>query len=184
MTARRPARRRGGFTLVESIAAIVVLGALGSIASFLIVDSVDGYVAAAGAAQLHAELSVALDRAAREIRRIGPDPAAAGPAPDIEGVTSTSISWNDAEGDDCELALSGSTVLLRVDGGAPAVLLADVTAFAVTVYDGNDAPLGPELSGAGCDAIRRVRLEATLERENVTQALRAKVFIRSMMSGA
>ena len=51
-----PCRRHRGFTLIESMATVSVLGILGSIASFMILNSVSGYTEAATAAQLHADM--------------------------------------------------------------------------------------------------------------------------------
>jgi prepilin-type N-terminal cleavage/methylation domain-containing protein len=179
---RRRRTTRRGFTLIESIAAIVVLGTLGSIASFLIVGAVDGFVEASNAAQLHAELSIGLDRAVREMRRIEPAPGGNG-ASRVDSVTATSIGWSDSDGDAYALSLAGTEVTIAVDGGAAAVLLSDVAAFTVTASDEDDSPLTPPCSGAGCSAVRRVRLEATLQRNGVTHTLRAKVFLRGSMAG-
>ena len=61
---------RRAFTLIESMAAVVVLGSLAGVSSLLIFNAVDGYTEAATAAQLHVEASIALDRAIREIRKL------------------------------------------------------------------------------------------------------------------
>ncbi|MCI0631635.1 MAG: type II secretion system GspH family protein, partial [Phycisphaerales bacterium] len=57
----RPARRLG-FTLVEVLATIAIIGAIGSVASLTLLSALDGYVDAATQAQLHSELSIAVDR--------------------------------------------------------------------------------------------------------------------------
>ena len=180
-------RRRGGFTLIEAMATITVLSILGSMASFLIVDAVDGYVEAATSSQLHAELAIALDRLTREIRKIDNDETAGPTDPDIDSVTQAgtedAMTWTDSDGDAYSLSKTGSNLMLAVDGEAAAVLLSDVTAFAISVYNrDNDAVVG-DISGTDCDPIRRVLLDVTLSRQNVTESLRSKVFIRSTMSG-
>ena len=89
---------RSGFTLMESIATIVILAILGSIASFLVVDAVDGYVSASGSAQLHAEASLAMDRIMRELRKIELDPDHVPPpdvAPHIDAVPANSSTWDE-----------------------------------------------------------------------------------------
>ena len=168
------------------MATVAVLATLGSIASFLILDSVDGYTEAATSAQLHAELSIAMDRATREVRKIEPDSGASGVAPNITDVNAAdnNIQWTDSDSDAYSLYQSGSDLMLEVDGGGAAVLMSDVTVFTVLTYDEDDAALVAPLSGAACDDIRRVALNVTVQRNGVTESLRTRVFIRSMMSGA
>ncbi len=180
-------RRRGGFTLIEAIATITVLAILGSMASFLVLNAVDGYVGAATSSQLHAELAIALDRLTREIRKIDND-ATAGPTdPDIDSVTQAgtedAMTWTDSDGDAYSLSKTGSNLMLAVEGQAAAVLLSDVTAFAISVYDRDNGVIVGDIAGTFCDPIRRVLLDVSLSRHNVTESLRSKVFIRSTMSG-
>ncbi len=182
-------RRRGGFTLIEAMATITVLSILGSMASFLIVDAVDGYVDAVTSAQLHAELAIALDRLTREIRKIDNDETAGPTDPDIDTVTQAgtedAMTWTDSLDRTYSLSKTGSNLMLAVESGAPAVLLSDVTAFAISIYDQDNTQIVGD-KGAGdpdLDLIRRVLLDVTLTRHNVTESLRSKVFIRSTMSG-
>jgi prepilin-type N-terminal cleavage/methylation domain-containing protein len=171
---------RGGFTLVESVATIIVLSVLGSAASFLIVNTAEQFTEAADTAQLHAEASAAMERITGELRNIDYDDSATGDAPDISAVTATSIAWND----DWSLALSGDQVLLTEDGGAAAALLDDVSAFTVQTYDESNAALGASLTGDACDPIRRIAITLTVTRNGQSATLRSRVFIRSLMSGA
>ena len=180
--------RRRGFTLIESMATVVVLGVLGSAASFLIIDAVDGYTDAATRAQLHAEMSIALDRAMREIRKIELDSDAVGEvAPNITSISATSIQWEDAAADQYELLKSGSELQLKVDGVGPATLMTDVTGLTITGYDdGGPLPADPDtvVASCPCGTIRRIAVDVTAERGGISESLRFKVFIRSTMSGA
>ncbi|MHC4429359.1 MAG: pilus assembly FimT family protein [Planctomycetota bacterium] len=108
---------RRGFTLMESMATVAVLAIMGSITSFLILDAVDGYTDASTSAQLHAELSIALDRAMREVRMIELDTYATGIAPNIDDVTPTTIIWTDSDVDSYLLQLSDSDLVLQIDSG-------------------------------------------------------------------
>jgi prepilin-type N-terminal cleavage/methylation domain-containing protein len=180
------AGRRRGFTLIESMATVVVIATLGSIVSLLILGAVDGYSDAAHSAQLHAELSMALDRATREIGGVELDTAAAGVAPNITSISiaGDDLQWADSDSDPYRLVRAGSDLMLQVDGGGAAVLLGDVTSFSVQTYDQDNSPLANPLSGAACDDIRRVALDVTVQRNDATERLRTKVFIRSTMVGA
>lgn len=171
---RRPVRR--AFTLVELIATMAILAALGSVISVIVSTSVNGYTRASTNAQLHSELSIALDRIDQMLRFI--PPSAAGD-PDISSVTATSITWST----NWALTLSGTQLLLSEAGGPSSILLKDVSAFSVTAYDQSNTALAASLSGGACDSIRRIRVSITLTRSGVSETLRTKVFIRSMMSG-
>jgi len=178
--------RRGyrGFTLVELIASMVVLAIVGGVSSSILLHSADGYLAASTTSQLHHELSVAMDRLARELRRIDRDPAAATIAPHIDAVTATSMAWRDADGDALSLDLMGDVLWFAAAGGPPRVLLRDVAAFAIRTYDEDSGLLPSSLSADACDAIRRVEVSITLARSGGSEMLTARVFIRSTMSGA
>ncbi len=184
MCAPQSRRRRRGFTLVESMATIAVLGILGSTASYLVVDSVDGYMDAATTAQLHAEMSIAMDRAMREIRKIELDGAAAGVAPNITSMTLDWLQWEDAAANSYQLRLSGSELQLEVASGGLSTLLTDVTDLEISIFDEGNTDIGPGCAGAGCDPVRRIVVDVTTQRNGVTESLRFKVFIRSTMSGA
>ncbi len=173
-----------GFTLVEALATIVILGIVGTIGSSILLTASDGYLKASTSAQLHTELSIALDRIVRELRKIELDAGAGGIAPDIDTVTATTIEWTDTDDDAYELSLSGTDLELGVDGSATAVLLTDVTAFSVDTYDEDDSALSASLSGAACDPIRRIEISITLQRYGVSETLSTKVYLRATLAGA
>ena len=66
-------RRAGGFTLVEMIAALSIVGLISSASSMLIYNSVRSYRDASARAALHSEASTALDRAFRLLSSISRD---------------------------------------------------------------------------------------------------------------
>jgi len=173
-----------GFTLVELIATIVVLAVIGGATSSIILHNADGYLQASATSQLHHELSIGMDRIARELRRIDLDDSAAGIAPNIDAVSDTSLQWRDADDDAYELALAGDELRLGVKGGPARVLLDDVTGFSIQTFDENNAALPPTLSGIACDAIRRIGLSITLARHGVSETLTARVFMRSTSTGS
>jgi len=176
----RRARRRCGFTLVEMVATIAVMAALGTVASTTVLSALNSYLSASTRAQLHTEISMAVDRIVREIQNTQLDTSAGGVAPDVESVSAAAITWND----DYSLTLSGGQILFAENGAAAAPLLSNVTSFGVQTYNESNTALGASLSGAGCDAIRRVRISITMQRNGVTETLRTKVFLRCTMEGA
>ena len=174
------ASRRRGFTLVEMVATIAVMAALGTVASTTVLSALNSYLSASTRAQLHTEISMAMDRIVRELQNTQLDTSVSGVAPDIESVSASAITWND----DYSLTLSGGQVFFAENGAAAAPLLSDVTSFGVRAYDESNATLGASLSGSGCDPIRRVRITITMQRSGITETMRTKVFLRCTMEGA
>lgn len=175
-----PAGARHGFTLVEVIATIVILAVIGSMASRTILAAMDGYVRASTQAQLHSELSIALERIERELRKIPIKSNYGSLAPNISSVSATAMTWNG----NCSLSLSGSQLSLVENGGPAAILLSDVTSFSIQTYNESNASLGASLSGAGCDPIRRIAVQITVQRAGIAETLRSKIYLRCTMEGA
>jgi prepilin-type N-terminal cleavage/methylation domain-containing protein len=176
-----PTRARRGFTLVEAIAAMAVIGLLGSLSAALLFRAGESYRTAAVGAQLHAELAAALDAAERTIRSIPANPGGAGP--DIVQVTPTLITWNGSQGTG-RLELSADQVLLSTDGEPAAPILTDASALDIRCFDEAGSALAANLSGAAAEPVRRVEVTITVQRAGITETLRTRVFIRSMASGA
>ena len=181
MRGRPRIKRRRGFTLIEALATIVILAALGSVASTVLLSSADGYFDASTRSQLHSEISMALDRAVRELRKIKLDSSAPGIAPDINIYASIGLLWHTPRS---LLVGFGGILYLQIDGGPLTVLLHDVTGFTVTAYDQSNNVIAAPQFNAGCDPIRRLELEVTVTRYGVSETLRTKVFLRSTMDGA
>ena len=137
------------------MATIVVLGVLGSTSSYLILDSVDDYTDAATSAQLHVELSIALDRAMREVRKIERDSSAGGIAPDITNMTATLLQWEDSSANAYQLGKVGSELQLEVAGGGMSTLLTDVTSLSISIFDESNVDIGPTCTGVTCDPVTR-----------------------------
>lgn len=65
--------KQNGFTLIEMVIAITILGIVGGISSLIIGRTVDGYDATARRAKLHSGARLAIDRIAREARHALPN---------------------------------------------------------------------------------------------------------------
>lgn len=173
----RTARR--GFTLVEGIASMVIIATLGSLAGQVVFAATRAYSRAATQAQLHSELSVALDRVVRELHNIR-GIAGSTVTPDITSLTPTSMTWNT----NSTLTLVSGELRLAESGGAAAPLLQGVTSLAITATDENNGALGSSLSGSQCNPVRRIQIQATVSRSGVSDTLRARVYLRNLLAGA
>jgi len=65
--------KQSGFTLIEMVIAITILGIVGGLSALIIDRTVDGYDATARRAKLHSGVRLAIDRIAREIRHALPN---------------------------------------------------------------------------------------------------------------
>lgn len=170
---------RRGFTLVELIAVMSVLAAVGSVASMLIYSAVDAYRAAASRSVLHEDTAAAMARLAIELRQIPLDSAATSTtSPLISVATTSSLAWGTGSG----LSLSGSNLRLTV-GGIETTLLSNVTGLTIQYYDESNVALAAPLTGSACQAIRRISVTLDVARDGQTDTLRSKFFIRSAMAG-
>ncbi len=66
-------KKQKGFTLIEMVIAITILGIVGSISALIIGKTLDGYAATARRAKLHSGARLAVDRIAREVRHALPN---------------------------------------------------------------------------------------------------------------
>ncbi len=173
---RRPAR---GFTLVEAVATMSIIAVVSVVASRSIFAAADAYASAATRAELSGSLSAALDRLSTDLRAIPFRPETSPTEPFLDSLTPTSIAWSNGTG----FSLSG-TDLLYTSGGASSILLENVSSLSLQAFDAGNSELGENLSGNGCDAVRRVQITISATRFGVTETLRTRVFLRCMMAGA
>ena len=171
---------RRGFTLVEMIAVIAILGTLAAAGSGLIFTASNAYADASIVAELHDEASASLDQCVRILRDIPEDAAASGPAPDIDVIVPYGLRW-DAN---TILYRSGTNLWYREGLGTWRIVQTDVTAFVVRSYDNDAALLAGTLVGAACDPIRRIEIELTVTRLGVSETVRTRVYLRCTMDEA
>lgn len=178
MPPRRSTSRRA-FTLVETIAALAVLAVIGLAASGITLAAVTSWRDAAVSASIHAELSTAMERIAKELRAIEPHAFVDG-APRISGITPASIAFNSGAG----ITLGGGRLLLDPGPGGADAVLSGVTALSIRAFDQAGVPMAASLWGAACHPVRRLEVSLTVQRQGVTHSLRTRIFIRGTMSGA
>lgn len=178
MIKKRPHRR--AFSLIETIAAMVVVSVVGTLTSGIIYTSVNSYRDASTRAQLHNDCSACFDRLTKLLWSIPRDSSASVVAPLISNVSSTSIAWNS----NWTLALSGTQLMLTENGGTARPILENVTSFSITCYDESNNSLANPISGTATQSIRRIQLQVTVTRQGLSETLRARAYIRSLMTGA
>jgi len=165
--------RHGGFTLIETIAVILIVGLLAGVVGPLMVGAAGAYAGARDGRAAIENASFAMDRIVRVLRE-APEGATEGTAafakalPGVFGFTDGSF-----------VSKSGTDVVMVEPGGATSHPLArDVTAFELTYLRDDGLELD---TGAGDDVsdIRRVEIRLVAG----GQELRTGVFLRVGMGG-
>ncbi len=145
----RPVRRaRRGFTLVEMLATLVVVGTVAAVASPIIVGATQAYAKSASQRRAVEQVSGALDRLSRILRE-APTKAAPAGATDFSSASASGFALSSG----LNVALSGTTLMLGTTAVKESPLCQGVTAFQITYLDS----AGTAVSVAsGTDAVRRV----------------------------
>jgi prepilin-type N-terminal cleavage/methylation domain-containing protein len=123
-----------GFTLVEIIITIVIVGILAGIAAMIILQGARAYSDEQSRSDVHYQARLAVERMAREIRTIR-QPTALGTTiiGTITGNPTNSLIFIDINGTAITYALTG-TVLNRTVGGVPSALAQGVTTLQFQHY--------------------------------------------------
>lgn len=170
-----------GFTLVETLATMVIIAFIGSMTSAIVYRAMDSYRLAGHGARLHAELTSALDPIERTLRSIPRRADAA--APDIISIAPDALRWNTDHGE-ASLRITNGHLIFNASGSGSTPILADAVDLSIQAYDENNNELASHLSGSSTEAVRRIAVSVTVERQGIQEKLRTKVFLRCMMQGA
>lgn len=143
-------RGNAGYTLIELVTVIVILGIIGAISSYQLVDALDIFAASSEEAELAMETGASLERVARELAHSAPivpgDEAVISPA---RGTSANSLIFTrpSADAGRCSACVDHSTTvtfsfdpqnqtLIRASSQSGAVILADnVVSFTVSASD-------------------------------------------------
>ena len=182
--ASRPTpEHRRAFTLVEVISTLTVMAIIGGIASRIAFQSFAAMNDASIRFGLHDQLAAAMERIAIELRTISVQPGSNPVAPDINGATTNSLSFN-AGSSPRTLAQDGSVLRLTGQAGVDTPLATSISSFVVQCYNGANAPLPSAPSPGQLAAVRRIQITLVASSGGVSETLRTKVFIRSMAAGS
>jgi prepilin-type N-terminal cleavage/methylation domain-containing protein len=159
-------KNKRGFSLIEFIMVITVLAVITSLAISLLVAIADAWVLHRQRRQMTEAGQIAIDRMAREIRRVR----------DRNSFTTAAVSslrFTDIDNTDITFDLSGTT-LRRTLGGVTINPLADnVSALTFTYYDSAGATLSAPV--ATPSNIRRIQVDITFTYSGSNFYLRSQV---------
>ena len=137
-------RRQGGFTLIEMIISLVILGLLGAVAGYGLTGGALAFSGNADTLHTLGKLRYASERMAREVREIRRDPVTSANY-DISSMTGTTLAFTKDDG--TSVTLTGTPPLLTLAYSTPAGThtLADQVgsmSFAYYQADGSTAATG------------------------------------------
>jgi prepilin-type N-terminal cleavage/methylation domain-containing protein len=177
MTARR---HNPGFTLIEMIAAIVVIGTISSIGAGLVYSGVEAARAGRASAQLHDDLSGAMEVIAREVRMIPRDTSG--------NLTITTAADNSVQLADGRVFTRSGTDLQVTISGVAATQLERVTDLQFRYFDNVGSELARPVTGASIQLIHRISVSITAEAASrgrgnsvLSETLQTQVFLRERM---
>jgi prepilin-type N-terminal cleavage/methylation domain-containing protein len=120
-----------GFTLIEIVMSIVLVGILAGVASMIIMQGARSYSAGQSRGEAHQQARFAMDRMAREIRLIRSRTIA-----DIPVMNPTDLRFTDINGTDVRFQLDGSNNIQRSQNGGVTwnVLASGISALTINYF--------------------------------------------------
>ena len=160
-------RRHEGFTLIELVITIVLVGIMAGIGALLLREGTRAYISADVRADLTNQGRVAIERMAREIREIRSRTNA-----DIPGCCSaTTLSFNDIAGNPIAYDVAGSTVRRNLT----ALASGDAVSLSFTYYQSNGTP------AVTAATVWVIQIDLTVTKNGESQPLRIRVHPRNFV---
>ena len=166
--------RQQGFTLLEMVIALVVLGLLGAAAGYGLVGGALAFSGTSDAVQTLGKLRHASERMAREIREIRRNPVTPA-AYDITTMNATTLAFTKTDG--TSVTLAGTPPLVTLAYSTPAgthTLTDEVSSLAFTYLQGDGAT-----AATGNGDVGFVELELILSRSGNSYPQRVRVALRN-----
>lgn len=167
----RAPRRQAGFTLIELVITIVLVGIIAGTAGMLLIKGTQAYIEEDRRAAATSQGRLGFERMAREMRSIPQAGAIVGPIGNPGGT----FSFSDPTGTAITYTLNGATGSLdRTEGAGSPVILADgVTALEFRHYDRAGALTTTPAN------IWQIRIDMTVTKGGESQAFRMSVYPRN-----
>ena len=167
----RPTRGQAGFTLVELVITIVLVGIIAGTAGMLLIKGTQAYIEEDQRAAATSQGRLGLERMARDIRTIPQASAIVGPIAN----PSSSLLFSDLTGLSIAYARNGATGTLdRTEGAGLPVILADgVTTLEFRHYDKVGALTMTPAN------IWQIRIDLTVTKGGESQVFRLSVYPRN-----
>ncbi len=162
-----------GFTLIEIILVLVIIGVLAGILIEPFRLGVKSYIGIETRADLTSQAREATSRMVREMRNIRKQ---ADNTPEINTANATSIIFTDVQDNGVTFSLSGSTVLRNTN------ILADkVSSLQFRYFDGSNTELTSfPLIGADRDKVRRILVILTMQEGTETVTMTGQASLREL----
>ena len=124
---QKQAQYQHGFTLLELLVSVVLMGVIGSVLLPVVSSASDSYTTTREVRNATERMAFALDRMSRMVRQapIGADDEGVG----IRMATASSIEFTDGSG----FRLESNQILMLVPGGSPVLLCDDIDQLQITL---------------------------------------------------
>ncbi len=146
--------RKKGFTLIELIIVITIIGIIAGVVGYILLGTVDAWTFKANRNDLLWDGRLAVNRMVREIREIK----------DLTSVTTASSSqlrFTNINNNSITYSLSGAG-LNRTKDGTANILAQNVSSLSFTYYDSGGASIATPAVSPSATNIKRVRVNLTL----------------------
>jgi prepilin-type N-terminal cleavage/methylation domain-containing protein len=160
-------RQTNGFTLLELVVVIMIIGVIAGIGTKILSSGFTGFFDNKNLAEANWQALVSLERLQRDLRAIR-SPA------DITTATATSLVFNNTSGNQITYTLSGSTLTRQTNSNSAQVLADGVGSLAFSYYDNNGQ------TTATLNLIRQITIALNITLDNTNYSASTAVYPRNL----
>lgn len=154
-----------GFTVIEILIVIVLIGILGSVASRILTPTYKGYFTSKKIIDLVSKTNMAMDNILRELKS----------ASNLSAASTSSITFTNQQGQTIIINLTGTNLTRSENGGTAQTICSQVSSAAFAYYDQSFA------STATVANVRFLTLQITTS-NTVSYSLMGGTLIRKLLS--